>query len=164
MKRLILILCIAFTCSLAGLCPPIDNTQKETFIFEAKKYLFYKDVFNKPFTPELLKQALFFEKIKSPEIVFIQAQIETGYFTSELFLKANNLFGMRYPRVRDTFASGEYEYHAEYRSWLSCVLDYALWQKHYSDKGYDLESYLLFLEDIGYATNKKYISLIKEMS
>jgi hypothetical protein len=99
MKKLILILCIAFYGDLAGLCPPIDNTQNQTFIFEAKKHLFYRDVFNKPFSPELLKEALFFEKIKSPEIVFIQALIETGYFKSELFLEANNLFGMRYPRV-----------------------------------------------------------------
>lgn len=163
MKRLLLILCIAFTCTLAG-SPDKSNTPNQTIIFEAKKYLFYKDVFNKPFTPELLKEALFFEKIKSPEIVFIQAQIETGYFKSDLFLNANNLFGMRYPRVRDTFASGEYKHHAYYRSWLSCVKDYALWQQHYAEKGYDLNSYLIFLGEIGYATNKKYIGLIKEMS
>jgi len=164
MKRLILLLCFGILCSIAGYSPQISNEQRQAYIYEAKKYMFYNEVFDKPFSPELLKQALFFEGIKSPEIVFIQAQIETGYFKSDLFLNANNLFGMRYPRIRDTYASGIYKHHAYYKSWLSCVKDYALWQKHYAEKGYDLDSYLIFLGEIGYATNKKYVKLIKEMS
>lgn len=164
MKKTILILIVAMVCCFKGHSPPLNNDQKANMIFEFNKYAFYLTVFDKPFSPELLKQAMFFEKISNPEIVFIQAQLETGNFTSDLFVNANNLFGMRLARSRDTYACFEYKYHASYKTWLSCVKDMALWQKYWAGKGYDLTDYFAFLEDIEYATDKNYLSKIKAMS
>lgn len=163
MKKLFLLLIFGLLSGIAKTSPLVDLPIKD-IIFDTKKQIFYSQVFNSPFTPELFRRALFFEEIQSPEIVYQQAQLETGNFKSELFLCANNAFGMRFPRVRDTFASGEYNGYAKYRSWLSCVKDYAQWQRWYIDRGYSLDNYYLFLSEIGYATNKNYIALIKEMS
>ena len=161
-RKLLMVLCIAFI-PLVGICPPISDTQRENIIYECKKHIFYLTIFNKPFTPDLLKQAMIFEGIQSPEIAFRQAQLETGWFTSDLFLNANNLFGMRYAQVRDTYASGEYKNHAEYKTWLSSVKDYALWQKWYIDRGHDITNYYVFLKKVGYATDKRYINKLKEI-
>ncbi len=138
---------------------------KNNIIFEAKKLEFYGKVFNLPFSEELLKQALIFEKVMHPEIAFYQAVLETGNFTSDIFIRGNNLFGMRYPAVRDTYASGEYNYHASYKTWLSSVKDYKLFQEWYKSKGYDLDDYYSFLESIGYAKDKEYLQkLLKTIS
>lgn len=163
MKRLLFILIFGCYSAIAG-SPPTTIEQKANILFEAEKNVFYLTVFDKPFSPELLKQALYFEKISNPDIVFIQAQLETGNFTSDLFVNAHNLFGMRLAHVRDTYACGEYNYHAEYKTWLSCVKDMALWQNYWAGKGYDLTDYFTFLEDIEYATDKNYLSKIKSMS
>ena len=164
MKQLLLVMCMLCFSSLAGLCPPIKEYQKEKLNFEIKKHLFYLTVFDKPFSPDLLKQALFFEGIQAPEIAFKQAQLETGGFTSELFIVAKNVFGMRYARVRDTYAIGEYKNHAYYNNWINSVKDYALWQAWYISRGHDLQDYFAFLRDIGYATDKKYINKLKGIS
>jgi len=164
MKRLLIVMCMLCFSSLAGLCPPIKEYQKEKLNFEIKKHLFYLTVYDKPFSPDLLKQALFFEGIQAPEIVFKQAQLETGGFTSELFIVAKNVFGMRYARVRDTYAIGEYKNHAYYNNWINNVKDYALWQAWYRENGHDLSNYYVFLRDIGYATDKYYISKLKGIS
>jgi len=163
MKQLLLVMCMLFFSSLAGLCPPIQEYQKENLIYEIEKHIFYLTVFEKPFSPELLKQAMYFEGIQAPEIAFKQAQLETGGFTSELFIVAKNVFGMRYARVRDTYAIGEYKSHAYYNTWISSVKDYALWQAWYIEKGHDLNDYFAFLKDVGYATDKKYINKLKEI-
>ena len=164
MKRLLIVMCMLCFSSLAGLCPPIQEYQKEKLNFEIKKHLFYLTVYDKPFSPELLRQALIFEGVQAPDIAFKQAQLETGGFTSELFIVAKNLFGMRYARIRDTYAIGEHKSHAYYNTWLSSVRDYALWQAWYIENGHDLSNYYAFLQDIGYATDKWYISKLKGIS
>ena len=163
LKKLLLVLCIILV-PLAGLSPPSNEEQKANEIFNAKKHLFYLTVWDKPFTPELLREAMYFEGIQSIEIAFKQAQLETGWFKSDLFVNANNLFGMRYARIRDTYAIGEYKHHAEYKTWISSVKDLALWQAWYIGKGYDLTNYFAFLLEIGYATDKKYLLKIMAMS
>jgi len=163
-RKILMILCIAFTSSLAGLCPNISTQQKAIKIHEAKKHLFYLTVFDKLFTPDLLKQAMFFEGVYAPEIVFTQAKLETGNFSSDLFVNGCNLFGMRYPAVRDTYATGVYKYHASYNTWVSSVKDIVLWQDWYIEKGFDLSNYLVFLQRVGYAKDKQYITKLKDMS
>ena len=71
---------------------------------------------------------------------------------------------MRYARVRDTYAIGEYKNHAYYNNWINSVQDYALWQAWYISRGHDLQDYFAFLRDIGYATDKKYINKLKGIS
>lgn len=97
--------------------------------------------------------------IKHPEIVFRQAQIESGNFSSKVFRENNNMFGMRVPFRRANTVIGENRGYAVYESWKHSVLDYALYQM-YSAKNLSEEEYIKFLaknyaEDPHYATKLK---------
>lgn len=127
-------------------------------IFQLNKFDFYNRAYSQEFSPELLKECLYYEKIDHPDIVFRQSELETGYYTSELFWIANNLFGMRLAQVRETTAAGIYRYHARYDHWTDSVKDYKLWQEYYKSLGYNFsDEYLVFLNYIGYATDPNYI-------
>lgn len=136
----------------------------------AEKYLFYFDIKHQPFSEDLLRKCLEYEGVLYQDIVILQSRLETGYFTSDIFLNANNLFGMRYPIHRPTVATGIYKEHAQYAHWSDSVIDYALWQKYYLSRGYRLEGeidsdfYLLFLNCIPYAEDPRYISKLVTLS
>lgn len=164
MRQIFLILIISLWCGYVGMSAKSTPEKDDIILFEAKKHIFYQSICGKPFSIDLLREALIIERITSPDIVFIQAQIESAHFTSDLFVNANNMFGMKLPRVRTTLAIGEYKGHAMYDNWIDCVKDYALWQRYYAMKGYDLGEYLSFLQEINYATDVNYITLIKQMS
>jgi hypothetical protein len=135
-----------------------------------ERYLFYFEVRNQPFSEDLLKKCLEFEGVMYQDIVILQSRLETGYYTSDIFLNANNLFGMRYPGRRPTVATGIYKEHAQYAHWSDSVIDYALWQKYYLSRGYRLEGeidsdfYLVFLNCIPYAEDPHYISKLVTLS
>lgn len=130
-------------------------------MFEAKKMAFYMEVKNKPFSEELLKECMYYEKILHSDIVLIQSQLETGNYTSTIFKDNSNLFGMKYPFVRETSAIGIMYGHAFYNHWTDSVKDYKLFQEWYMSIGYDIgtnsDHYLVFLKCIRYATDKLYI-------
>lgn len=107
---------------------------------------------------KLIKQ----EGIKYPEIALAQAKIETGHFTSKIFKSNNNAFGMKLARSRETTAIGEQNNHANYISWVQSVKDYKLWQNRIINKLPTRKKYLIYLDKY-YATNKKYVDLIKQM-
>lgn len=102
---------------------------------------------------QLIKQM----NIAHPEIVFVQAQLESGHFTSDLFLETNNMFGMMKPSQRPTLAIGKTPSgFAIYRSWEDSVIDYALYQA-YCAKNLTKKEYIAHLgkhyaEDPFYAT------------
>ena len=160
MKRQILIFLILLI-PLAGFCPKAHAEQKERIEFNAKKYIFLKSIYEKEFSVALFKEALIYAGITEPQIAFKQAVLETGNFTSELFLYGFNLFGMRLARVRETTGIGEWDSHAKYEHWFYSVVDYKLWQDYYFSKGYDLTDYFTFLNTIGYATDIQYINKLK---
>lgn len=99
--------------------------------------------------------ALIFEmRIEHPYVVLAQARLESGNFNSQIFRENNNLFGMKMPWRRATFASGVNRGHAVYDSWEHSVYDYALWQSAYM-RGLTQEQYLerlsgSYAEDRGY--------------
>jgi hypothetical protein len=159
---MIIIVVLSFL-TLAGKCPA-DHTLKRKITFMQEKAEFEAEIYYKQFTIELFLKALYFQEIESPGIVYRQAIIETGWFTSELFEKANNIFGIRLARIRKTTATGEYEYHAKYQFWYDSVKDYRLLQQYYDSLGYDLTNYYVFLEKMGYATNPNYIKILKDLS
>lgn len=133
-------------------------------VFEMNKRAFYYRVYNEPFSEQLLKECIYYEKILHSEIVLKQSQLETGYYTSELFLQANNCFGMRLARVRETTAIGEFNYHAKYSHWSESVKDYKLFQDYYESRGYNIETeYLTFLYYIRYATDYYYIAKLNNL-
>ena len=157
MKKLLLLFTYGII-PLAGLCPAKDFSPHDIKHFDLKKRLFIETIYTKKFTPELLKEALFYAEIHNPAIVYRQAVLETGNFTSELFKNGNNLMGMRLARVRPSCATAiEFNYHATYAHWWDSVIDYKLLQDWYASKSHDLSDYYAFLGNIGYATDKHYI-------
>ena len=97
--------------------------------------------------------------IKHPEIVFKQAQIESGNFSSRVFRENNNMFGMRVPFRRANTVIGENRGYAVYESWKHSVIDYALYQM-YSAKNLSEEEYIKFLSK-NYAEDQHYAKKLK---
>jgi flagellum-specific peptidoglycan hydrolase FlgJ len=138
--------------------------------FESDRASFYYQIRYLPFSEDLLKKCLDYEGIKHQEIVILQSRLETGNYSSDIFLNGNNLFGMKYPNRRPTVAAGIYKEHAKYTHWSDSVVDYALWQEYYLSRGYrigdsyDNDFYLVFLKSIPYAADPRYISKLVKMS
>jgi hypothetical protein len=137
---------------------------------QAERDFFYFEVRHKPFSENLLKECLEYEGIKYQDVVLLQSKLETGYYTSDIFLKGNNLFGMKYPSHRPTVATGTYNGHSKYLHWSDSVIDYAIWQRWYMSMGYrigedaDNDFYLVFLKCIPYAEDKRYIAKLVKLS
>lgn len=137
---------------------------------QAEREFFYFQIRKKPFSEELLRECIAYEGIKYPDVVLLQSKLETGYYTSDIFLKGNNLFGMKYPSYRPTVASGTYKEHARYLHWSDSVIDYAIWQRWYMSLGYhigeydDDDFYLVFLKCIPYAEDPRYIPKLVKLS
>lgn len=78
----------------------------------------------------------FYEKlveygIEHPDVVFAQAVLESGNFTSKLFKTQNNLFGMKLPYKRKTTAVGKNKNgYAKYNSVDDSIYDYYLFQEY----------------------------------
>lgn len=98
-----------------------------------------------------LSDALDYYDVKFPEIVYAQAQLETGNFTSTLCIRYNNIFGI-YDSSRNRYK--------RYKHWTDCVVDYKnKIQKRYRDS----EDYYSFLKRIHYATSPNYIITLKQI-
>jgi len=98
----------------------------------------------------------FYLKLKqlgfSPELskmIIAQAAFETGNFTSNIYKKNNNLFGMKLPEKRVTTATGEKYGHAIYDTVFSSIQDY----KYY---------YQEFGLPVGFNTIRDFVEELKE--
>lgn len=113
---------------------------------------------------ESLYDILLFYDIKFPEVVFAQAILESSQFNSELFLRTNNLFGMKYPNVRKTTSIGKSkDGYAKYQHWIYSVTDYHLWQKNNIGKNIETQSEYFDLLSRNYAEDRKYIHKLKDI-
>lgn len=108
----------------------------------------------------------YFEKhhVRFSHIVLAQAILESGNFTSKLYKSNKNLFGMKIPAKRYTFAENWHDYgnYADYESIESCILDYKSWQQ---TSAYDIiseEDYFNLLKTI-YAQDPNYITKLKKI-
>lgn len=110
-----------------------------------------KDAFSKEALVKELKRL----NVRFPEIILAQSILETGHFSSRIFIENNNLFGMKQARARSTTALGTQLGHAYYDNWKESVLDYALFQNAYMNKIRKRKQYLNYL-DKNYAEAKKY--------
>lgn len=106
-----------------------------------------------------LKRLIYILKIQHPDIVFIQAQIESAHFKSNIFKENNNLFGMKMAERRKTVAIGVNRGHAKYSSWQASVLDYKLMQKRYAHNK-SRNQYFVYLKH--YAEDDNYVNKIKK--
>lgn len=106
---------------------------------------FYSEVVNSlPEMDENLKQ-----------YITAQAMHETGIFTSPLYLKYNNAFGMTQPVQRQTLSKGITESgYASYDSVSDSIKDLQLWfeAKQAPETFESVESYVEFLKSKGYFT------------
>lgn len=130
----------------------VDNSFELNFNnadLDTKKYL----VFN-----EIRKLG-----IQHPEIVLAQTLLESANYTSRVFVKNNNMFGMKYPGRRQTTAIGSNMGYAKYSSWKKSIEDYAFYQKNFL-KGKKLtnQEYLRKLH-LTYAEDPKYVKLLSQI-
>ena len=98
--------------------------------------------------PELTIPNLYAEIIRNgirhPKIVLAQAILETGWFTSPVCRNKHNLFGLTDPRTGKYF---------EFDHWTESVRAYYT-KVQYRYKG---GNYLLWLREIGYAEDPRYV-------
>ena len=111
---------------------------------------------------ETLYQQIIKSGVKFPEVVFAQAVLESGHFTSSLFERANNLFGMKIPTKRETTAIGSTNGYSKYENWHQSIYDYKLWQEFLFSKRGELTKaeYLAYLKK-WYAKDKNYLTKVK---
>lgn len=114
------------------------------------------------FSPKNLRYALKLYKIKNADIVYRQAILETGNFTSSIFKENNNLFGMKHPVIRETTSKGRNRGHAKYSTWLDSVKDMAHFQDFYQYR-LQTQTYYDFLDQV-YATDNLYTQKLKQLS
>lgn len=104
--------------------------------------------------PQLTIPNLYKEIIRNgilyPKIVLAQAILETGWFRSSVCRNKHNLFGLTNPRT------GKYY---EFNHWTESVRAYYT-KVQYKYKG---GNYLLWLDEIGYAEDKDYITTLTDV-
>lgn len=121
---------------------------------------------NNKFSPDTLWNFLLESNIKFPHIVMAQAEIESAKFTSEGFIKRNNLFGMRPAEIRTNFKNGRDNGYATYETWKMSVVDYAFYQKSIIVK-FNIkteEDYLTALKEAKFSESPDYSDVIKKVS
>lgn len=112
------------------------------------------------FTTEKLHQYIKDLNIKFPDIVYAQACLETGQFSSEVFKNNRNLFGMKEAKVRPTTNCGTDLGHAIYFTWRESVMDYALYQAAFLSDIRTEEEYYNYLSQF-YAEDPSYVVKVK---
>src|SRR5882672_6857675 len=119
------------------------------------------------FSPGNLQKYIVEKKIRHPHIVYAQALLETGEFTSTIFKENNNLFGMkyvgdfRYKYGRPTTAVGSKYGHAVYTHWKKSVDDYILWQQMFKKTPTEKEDEYFALLRKKYAEDTRYVAVLK---
>lgn len=98
-------------------------------------------------------EAMGYFDVRFPDLVYAQSILETGYYSSDVCLQKNNLFGL-YDSTNHTYRT--------YKYWWESVREYKrLVQDKF--KGETLEEYLIFLDTLPYATDTAYITKLKDV-
>lgn len=126
---------------------------------------FYSEVYSEK--DSLISDRLLYEymqvmRIPHKEVVLMQAKIESANYSSGIFKRNNNLFGMKVPRSRVTVAEAGRNGYAEYQTWKESVNDYAFWQFSHNVTELSQEEYLQYLGKI-YAEDPNYVIKIRNM-
>lgn len=106
-------------------------------------------------TLELTKENFLFAcislNIDSPQIVYAQAQLESAYFSSNLFKTQNNFLGLYNSRTKSYYS---------FDHWTSCLQAYRDFVQYKWNKNC---SYYEFLENLPYAEDPNYIKKLKRL-
>lgn len=120
----------------------------------------YEDV---EFSEEALVDYIKNINIKFPDIVLAQAKLESSNFNSDLFIKHNNMFGMKIANNRPTLGvKNDTTPYSTYSNWRSSVIDYALYQSRYLKQYNTKEKYLNRLGEV-YAEDPNYVTKLKNI-
>lgn len=114
------------------------------------------------FSTEKLKNALVSLNVRFPHIVYAQAKLETGNFSSKIFKENHNLFGMKEATVRPTTNKGTENNHAYFDNWYDSVLDYAMYSAAYLHDIKTEDEYFQYLSQ-NYAEAPNYIEVLKKI-
>jgi len=117
---------------------------------------------NTKFSSDTLIYMLKELNVKFPHIVLAQSIVETGHWTSKIFLENNNLFGMKEAYVRVHTAKGTQYGHAYYENWGESVYDYAFYQCRYLGAIRTEDEYFNYLSN-SYAEAPNYIKILKQV-
>lgn len=115
------------------------------------------------FSQEALVEYVYSLNVRFPHIILAQAHLESGKFTSGIFVNNNNLFGMRQARLRPTTNKGTRNGFAKYDHWRDSVMDYILYYAVYMHRFKTEEAYYAYL-DGSYADNAHYSKLIRKIA
>jgi len=139
-----------------------ETSSKEIKSFYEMTSIRKEVIKQKDFSISLFLEYVKLSSVPNSEIVVNQAILETSMFQSDIFNENQNLFGMKFPLVRETTAQAVNRGHATYNHWTDSVDDYVLWyqymtkERHYTD-------YYAFLVHIGYAEDPAYINKLKNL-
>ena len=91
-----------------------------------------------------------------PDVVWAQARIESGNFTSPLYQSKCNCLGLYNSRKKEYYT---------YESWTDCLIGYRdKVQYRYNGSAVNVEEYLSWLTKIGYAaTGETYLTEIRKI-
>ena len=117
---------------------------------------------NTKFSSDTLIYMLKELNVKFPHIVLAQSIVETGHWTSKIFLENHNLFGMKEAYVRVHTARGTQYGHAYYEDWEESVYDYAFYQCRYLGAIRTEDEYFNYLSN-SYAEAPNYIKILKQV-
>ena len=117
---------------------------------------------NTKFSSDTLIYMLKELNVKFPHIVLAQSIVETGHWTSKIFLENHNLFGMKEAYVRVHTAKGTQYGHAYYENWEESVYDYAFYQCRYLGAIRTEDEYFNYLSN-SYAEATNYIKILKKV-
>jgi flagellum-specific peptidoglycan hydrolase FlgJ len=92
--------------------------------------------------------------IKHPEVVYAQARLESGNFTSSHYVKRNNFLGI--------YDSRNHRY-MSFEHWTDCLVAYRDKVQYRYKRNADRNDYMNWLVEIGYAEDPDYINKIKRM-
>ena len=155
---------------LASMVSHKEESQQIHYVKVSKPYLIHDTIYiskeelkhNDSKTLDYVECELKSLNVKFVDIAVAQSIIESGSYTSDVYTKANNCFGMKLAKQRPTTAIGEYKGYAKYKNLRDCLIDYALWQQNNLSGINTNEGYLEFLERV-YAEDKDYINKIKQL-
>ncbi|KAA9339866.1 hypothetical protein F0P96_04415 [Hymenobacter busanensis] len=89
-----------------------------------------------------------------------QAVLESRNFTSDVYQRAHNFFGMTFPSKRDTVAIGKDGKYCKYANDLDCIRDYFKWLSYW--KIYSDAQLLEFLKK-SYAEDSQYLVKVRNI-
>ena len=163
----IVVLVLAFTLLSTNIYEQESNVITEYELDSIESYkteVRINEIKQSEFSEKLLVELLSLYNVPYKRYIIKQAILETGNFTSVIFMESHNLLGMKHPRVRPTTSIGTNRGHASYLHWTDSVIDYLLWLEYFKNRGWDTDDYFQFLRDVGYAEDPYYIYKLQNLN